>query len=213
MLIIIIRKMAEIKNIIFDLGGVLINLDFNKPVLSFRELGFPHFENMYSQFKVDQLFEKLETGKITEEEFYIVLKKVGINRLTNDDIKNAWNSMLLDFREKSLDFLKELKKDRRLFLLSNTNIIHYDAFNIILEKQTGLKTLDPLFSKAWYSHLIGMRKPNEDIYNFVLNDAGITAGETLFIDDTNPNIVTAKKMGFKTRLLLPGEKIEDLQYD
>src|SRR6187399_1208240 len=127
--------MSQCKNIIFDLGGVLINLDFSKTTEAFRELGFPHFENMYSQFKVDQLFEKLETGKISQKEFYTVLLKIGNVRMVAEEIKNAWNSLLLDFREESLAFLKVLKKDYNIFLLSNTNIIHYDAFNAILKKQ------------------------------------------------------------------------------
>ena len=204
--------MATIKNIIFDLGGVLINLDFNKTTQAFRELGFPHFENMYSQFKVDQLFEKLETGKISQKEFYTVLLKIGNVRLVAEDIKNAWNSLLLDFREDSLAYLDTLKKDYKIFLLSNTNIIHYDAFNEILQKQLGHHSLEGYFTKTYYSHLIGLRKPNNDVFEFVLRDAGITAADTLFIDDTAINVEAAKEMGFRTHLLLPGEKIESLIY-
>jgi HAD superfamily hydrolase (TIGR01509 family) len=204
--------MSQFKNIIFDLGGVLINLDFNKTTEAFRDLGFPHFENMYSEFRVDQLFEKLETGKISPNEFYTVLLKIGNVRMVAEEIKNAWNSLLLDFREESLAFLKVLKKDYNIFLLSNTNIIHYDAFNTILKKQVGLDSLDHYFTKTYYSHQIGLRKPNQDIFDFVLKDAGITASETFFIDDTEANVETAKKMGFKTYLLLPGENIESLKY-
>ena len=205
--------MSQLKNIIFDLGGVLINLDFVKSTDAFRDLGFPHFENMFSQFKSDQLFEKLEQGMIGESAFYSVLLKVGKKGITTEQVKFAWNSMLLDFREKSLSFLKELKKNYSLYLLSNTNAIHLNAFNNILKAQIGEASLDPFFVKAWYSHLIGLRKPNADIFEFVLKDGGINAEETLFIDDTKGNIITAQKLGFKTHLLLPGEKIEELSYD
>lgn len=203
--------MAEIKNIILDLGGVLIDLDFEKSTQNFRELGFPHFEKMYSQFKVDQLFEKLEVGSISEEDFYTVLLKVGNEGSRADDIKFSWNSLLLDFRLSSLEFLASLKKNYRLFLLSNTNSIHFTAFNEILSRQTGFANLEPYFEKTYYSHLLGLRKPNRDIFDFVLKDAGLHAPETLFVDDTRNNIETAGLMGFQTHLLLPGERIEDLE--
>lgn len=204
--------MSVLKNIIFDLGGVLINLDFNKTTRSFQELGFIHFEKMYSQFKVDQLFEKLETGRIDEKEFYTMMLAVGEDKMTADQIRDSWNSLLLDFREESLAFLKELKKKYNLFLLSNTNSIHFDAFNVILKQQTGLPSLDEFFTKSYYSHQVGLRKPNNDIFDFVLKDAGLEASETLFIDDTRENVLAAEKLGFKTHHLLSGEKIERLQY-
>ena len=200
-------------NIIFDLGGVLINLDFDKTTNAFKQLAFPNFENMFSQFKADQLFEKLEKGQINREDFFTVLQKVGRPGISNKQIEFAWNSMLLDFREESLAFLKELAKTSNIYLLSNTNAIHFDAFNQILKEQTGKDSLEPFFKKTYYSHHIGLRKPNNDIFEFVLKNANITAAETLFIDDTSSNIETAHKMGFKTHLLLPGERIENLNYE
>ena len=205
--------MTHLKNIIFDLGGVLINLDFKKSTDAFRELGFPHFENMFSQFKADQLFEKLEKGLISPEDLYTVLHKVGKEGITTEQLQHAWNSMLLDFRVESLAFLNELKKTYNLFLLSNTNAIHLTAFNGILKEQTGLDSLGNFFNRSYYSHLVGLRKPNNDIFEFVLADAGLNINETLFIDDTQDNIETAAKMGFKTHHLLPGEKIENLAYN
>lgn len=205
--------MTHLKNIIFDLGGVLINLDFKKSTDAFRELGFPHFENMFSQFKADQLFEKLEKGLISPEDLYTVLHKVGKEGITTEQLQHAWNSMLLDFRVESLAFLSELKKTYNLFLLSNTNAIHLTAFNGILKEQTGLDSLGNFFNRSYYSHLVGLRKPNNDIFEFVLADAGLNINETLFIDDTQDNIETAAKMGFKTHHLLPGEKIENLAYN
>ncbi|MFT3909667.1 MAG: HAD family phosphatase [Ferruginibacter sp.] len=202
--------MSALKNIIFDLGNVLIDLDFTKPPAAFKELGFPHFELMYSQFKVDQVFEKLEKGILDEKKFYTIMLKVGKEGTTVDQVKTAWNSMLLDFRKESLAHLKKLRSNFNLFLLSNTNSIHFAAVNMILKKQTGLDSLDSFFTKSYYSHLIGFRKPNSDIYQFVSKDAGINPAETLFIDDIEDNIAGAKKMGFKTHHLLPGEKIEEL---
>ena len=191
----------------------MINLDFKKSTDAFRELGFPHFENMFSQFKADQLFEKLEKGLISPEDLYTVLHKVGKEGITTEQLQHAWNSMLLDFRVESLAFLSELKKTYNLFLLSNTNAIHLTAFNGILKEQTGLDSLGNFFNRSYYSHLVGLRKPNNDIFEFVLADAGLNINETLFIDDTQDNIETAAKMGFKTHHLLPGEKIENLAYN
>ena len=204
--------MEKLKNIIFDLGGVLINLDFSKTTSAFLDLGFPHFEKMYSQFKVDQLFERLEKGLISDKDFYMVMLSVGHDALKAGHIRDAWNGLLLDFREESLKFLIKLKKDYNLFLLSNTNSIHLEAVNRILKQQTGYASLDFFFINCYYSHLMGLRKPAGEIYDFVLKDAGLKAAETLFIDDTPANIDAAQKKGFKTHLLLPGQKIEDLVY-
>lgn len=202
--------MSSIKAIIFDLGGVLIDLDFNKTTRAFQDLGFPNFEQMFSQFKADRLFEKLETGLISEDDFYVAMQKVNPGHLTAANIRNAWNSLLLDFRLTSLDYLGTIKKHYPIFLLSNTNIIHYNAFNEKLKAQAGLEILDPLFTKCYYSHDIGLRKPNQNIYEYVLNDAGLEAATTLFIDDTNINIEGARGVGLQTHLLLPGERIENL---
>lgn len=204
--------MPALKNIIFDLGGVLLNIDYQKTKLSFEELGFNNFNEMYSQYSADMLFSDLETGKITNEHFLEYLVKAAEGKITGEQITTAWNAMLLDFRIPSLYFLKELSKKYKLYLLSNTNAIHLAAFNQIFTKATRKTSLDAYFTKAYYSNKVGLRKPNEDIFEFVLKDAGITAAETLFIDDSYNNIETAKKIGFQTHLLKPGEKIENLNY-
>ena len=204
--------MAELKNIIFDLGGVLLNIDYNKTKLSFEELGFNDFDHMYSQYSADMLFSDLETGKISNEHFSDYLVKKAAGKINAAQISTAWNAMLLDFRLDSLAFLEELAKKYTLYLLSNTNSIHLQAFGQIFTKATGKASLNDYFTKAYYSNEVGLRKPNEDIFEFVLQDAGIKAEESLFIDDSWNNIDTAKKMGFKTHLLLAGERIEQLEY-
>ena len=201
-----------IKNIIFDLGGVLLNIDYKKTENAFKELGYSHFEKMYSQFTADELFVKLETGKINIADFLKVLTDSHEQNISPKQVIKAWNSMLLDWRQESLLFLSELAKSYKIFLLSNTNEIHQEAFNRILNTQNGMSSIDHLFTKAWYSHKIHFRKPNADIFEFVLKDAGITAAETLFIDDSANNIEAAKAAGFKTHWLVSGEKIETLNY-
>jgi HAD superfamily hydrolase (TIGR01509 family) len=201
------------KHIIFDLGGVLINLDYNKTTAAFKELGIENFENLFSQFKADELFTKLETGKVSEEHFYQVMSVVCRRGTNQEQIRDAWDAMLLDFREKSLEFLIPLAQKYPLYLLSNTNSIHHTAFNRTLLKQTGKTTLDGYFIKSYYSHLIGKRKPSPETYRFVLEDAGISAGETLFIDDSINNIEAAAALGLKTHQLKAGETIETLDYN
>jgi len=201
---------AAIKNIIFDLGGVLLNIDYERTATAFKKLGFAGFDNMYSQFKADELFAKLETGKISEKDFYTVLKKVGPAELTDEDIMLAWNALLLDFRAKSIAHLPILAKKYRLFLLSNTNIIHLQAFREIFQRQFGHNRFETAFTKAYYSNEIGLRKPDETVYSFVLKDSNLIASETLLVDDTHINITAATQFGLATRLLQPGEMIETL---
>jgi putative hydrolase of the HAD superfamily len=207
------NTMAATKNIIFDLGGVLLDIDYQKTIDAFEKLGVQHFEAMFSQFKADALFEKLETGHISEAEFYASIKKRTEIPLTNEQIEDAWNALILNFRTASLDFLEKLSANYKLYLLSNTNSIHLIFFKNLFTQKTGKPLLDAYFIKAWYSNEIGLRKPNEDIFEFVLQEENLKATETLFIDDTLMNIETAKKMGFKTHHLLPTERIETLQLD
>ncbi len=202
--------MEQIKNIIFDLGGVLLDVDYDKAANAFRQLGFSNFDELYSQYTANDLFEHLETGKITEEGFYAALHKYSDRQFDPQDIQNAWNSMLLEFRTDSLSFLESLKGKYRLFLLSNTNSIHHKAFEQIFREQTGRNSLDDYFEKSYYSHVMGHRKPYPDTYNFVLNDAQLKREHTLFIDDSVNNIEGAAAVGLKTWLLKKDQKIEDL---
>lgn len=203
-------KFAGIKNIIFDLGGVLLNIDYHRTANAFKDLGFEHFDAMYSQFKADQLFEKLEMGQVSETDFLTILQRVAGRPVTAIELIEAWCRMLLDFRTESVDFLPVLATKYRIYLLSNTNSIHMTAFQNIYGQQFGKGFLDGHFTKAYYSHQIGMRKPNEDIYNFVLKDAGLQPVETLFIEDTGINLPPARALGMRTHLLLPEERIEKI---
>jgi epoxide hydrolase-like predicted phosphatase len=203
-------KNANIKAIVFDLGGVLLNVGYEKVSNCFKALEVKNFDQLYSQAHANPLFANLETGKITEEEFCHSLKKYADKTIADDEIVTAWNSILLDFRKTSLDYLKKLKNKYQLFLLSNTNIIHLKAFNKIFEETISKESFNSLFDKAYYSHEIGLRKPDAAAYLFVLNDNNLIAKETLFIDDTLKNIEGAKAVGMPTIFLEKEMKIEDL---
>jgi putative hydrolase of the HAD superfamily len=202
--------MQIIKNIIFDLGNVLLDIDFNRTIEAFEQLGFEDFKSTFSPEKMSTLFEDIETGKISEEEWYAAIKSVSKTPISTNQIKHAWNALLLDFRMESLEYLKKLSLHYPIYLLSNTNSIHLTAFNEILIREGQNHTLDSYFTKAYYSNIIGFRKPYPECYQFVLADAGINAAETLFIDDLPVNITGAKAVGLQTHLLLPNERIENL---
>jgi putative hydrolase of the HAD superfamily len=198
------------ENIIFDLGGVLLNIDYFKTESAFQDLGFGQFKKMYNQYSANPLFEQLETGSVSNEIFYEELIKMSEGTINRHQINQAWNAMLLDFRKQSLAFLKELSKKHQLYLLSNTNAIHHEAFMKIFTTEFGESSFGNYFIKAYYSHVLGLRKPEKNIFEFIMLDANLNPQQTLFIDDSYNNIETAHNLGFRTHLLLPGEQIEDL---
>jgi putative hydrolase of the HAD superfamily len=199
----------NIKNIIFDLGGVLLNLDFEKTFRAFEEMGVPDFQAYFQQSHSNPLFAQLEQGKITPSEFYEAFRLATGLTVPNRDIEVAWNAMLLDFRKGSMEYLISLKGKYRLFLLSNTNQIHLEAFRDIHFRQYGNHNFDDHFEKAWYSHEIGFRKPNVECYLEVLNEKNLHPTETIFIDDTLININGAAAAGLRTLHLLKGQTIEE----
>ena len=202
--------MAAIKNIIFDLGGVLLNIDYHKTANAFKALGANDFDSFYSQAGANELFELLETGNISEDDFYKAMQPHCQPGTTRHQVESAWNAILLDFRLESLQFLSDKKEQYNLFLLSNTNSIHHTAFHKDFTRVTNLTNFDDFFKKSYYSHIIHRRKPYATTYEFVLQDAGIAAHETLFIDDSIVNIEGAKQTAMQLHLLLPGETIEGL---
>ncbi|MFZ4057541.1 MAG: HAD family hydrolase [Ferruginibacter sp.] len=200
------------KNIIFDLGGVLLDIDYQATSTAFTQLGVAEFDALFSQFKSNDLFEKLETGTISDADFYATLQAYCKPGTTIQEMENAWNAMLGTFRMDSLNKLVALSKQYPVYLLSNTNAIHLRAFQQSFTAQTGIKDLNVYFEKAYYSHLIGKRKPYAATYRAVLADAGLQASETLFIDDSENNILGAQEAGLQTHLLLSTERLETLQW-
>ncbi|MGN7784166.1 HAD family hydrolase [Niabella sp. 22666] len=201
-----------IKNILFDFGGVFYDLDFSKTSEAFKALGFTDFDNQFTQYQADTLFQQLETGAISPEVFFSKIQSLLPAPVTHEQIRDAWNALLLGYRSTSLAYLAELKKEYQLFLLSNTNQIHYDYFTAQLLEQTPYPSLESFFTKAYYSQQVGLRKPDIEVFEHILKDAGIKAEETLFIDDSYTNFPNAEKLGMKIYLLKPGMLIEDIDY-
>jgi FMN phosphatase YigB (HAD superfamily) len=202
--------MKKIKNIIFDLGGVFIDIDFKATEKAFVSLGVTNFNDYYTQHTASTLFEDLETGKVSPEEFYERFRKETGIKLTDDQIKDAWNAMLGRFPAERLNWLEEIGFRYKIYLFSNTNIIHYHAFQKIYQECTGKSNFDDYFIKAHYSHDLGLRKPYREAFKKLLLIENLEPDETLFIDDSYKNIEGAKEAGLQTILLLPPKTVLDL---
>jgi putative hydrolase of the HAD superfamily len=187
-----------IKNVIFDLGGVILNIDYHLTAKRFVELGVKNFDELFSQAQQSTLFDDLETGQISPADFRDQLRNIVKLDLTNEQIDDAWNKMLLDLPKERIDILLAAKENYRTFLLSNTNIIHLDAYTEDLQKAHGIENLGKLFEKEYYSHEIELRKPNKEVFEFVLEQNGLEASETLFIDDSIQHIKGANEVGIHT---------------
>ncbi len=189
--------MQEIKNIIFDLGGVIINLDMEATRKAFIELGVQDFDAIYSQANQSGVFDGFDKGKIAPAEFRTELRKHIPHPVSDVEIDAAWDAMLLDVPKEKLDLLTKLKTKYRLFLLSNTNVIHVKNFSAELQRVHGTPDFSPYFERWYYSCNIGMRKPDAEIFEFVLNENKLIAEETLFIDDSIQHIRGAAACGIK----------------
>ncbi|OIP00436.1 MAG: hypothetical protein AUJ98_07785 [Bacteroidetes bacterium CG2_30_33_31] len=181
-----------IKNIIFDLGGVILNIDYNKTSEAFRDLGLIDFDNLYSQSEQSHLFDKFEKGLISENDFRENIRIFSKINLTDFQIDSAWNAMLLDLPAERIQILMTAKKNYRTFLLSNTNIIHLRSYTENLYKKHNIKSLSELFEKEFFSHEIHLRKPDIESFNYLIKSADIDRKETLFIDDSIQHIEGAK---------------------
>jgi glucose-1-phosphatase len=189
---------SQIKNIIFDLGNVIINIDFDLTYQALAKISNKSLNEINQAFIDYEIWDIYEKGKLTNQEFIDLLRnKLEINH-SDQDIINAWNALLLDIPQKRIDKLKELSKKYRLFILSNTSDIHIIDVNRILQESTGVRDLKDLVEKAYYSYEINLRKPSLEIYKYVVEDAKLKISETLFLDDNLDNIIGANEFGLHT---------------
>ncbi|WP_299549810.1 HAD family phosphatase [Seonamhaeicola sp.] len=195
--------MSRIKNIIFDLGGVIMNLNVPETIKEFKRLGIVDIVNDTGHHYTDPIFYDFEIGKVSPIEFIEKLKSLSALTPSSHDIKEAWNAMILDMPKEKIRFLKELKRDYNIFLLSNTNSIHQEKF-IDEVNRTNNMSFNNLFVKAYYSHEIGLRKPGNEAFCFLLRENNLKANETLFIDDSIDNIRSAEAVGIKGSLFKGG---------
>ena len=195
-----------IKNIVFDFGDVFLNLDKEATLNQLRALGVTNFS-----IEMIEVAKQYEIGKISTQQF-VETSKLMFPTISEIEFKNAWNAILKDFPLHRLHFLRKLadSKKYRIFLLSNTNSLHISW----IQKTWGAELYSEFkkcFEKFYLSHEIHLRKPNQDIYKFVLNTNRLVPEETFFIDDTEENTITASTLGIKVWNINPTcEDVVDL---
>ena len=172
----------NVEAIIFDFGGVIINLDYNATIDAFKKLGLDNFDHLYSQATQSNLFDSIETGKISPQHFINSLLRLLPKETTPKQVINAWNAMLLDISIERIELLQELSKRYKIYLLSNTNKIHIDTALQTWNRTTN-KPIEYIFEKVYFSHEVHMRKPHVEIFNLVTTNEGLNPAKTLFIDD------------------------------
>ncbi len=191
----------NIKNIIFDFGRVILNLNEEKTITGLENLLKIDFKDFYNLAVGDADLHKYETGQTSSKDFIKALVKIAPEGTNAEDIIAAWNAMLGDVPFETIELLKELRTKYRIFLLSNTNELHVNAFEANMKKQGIKETLQELFEEVWYSNEIGMRKPHTETYTKLMNSVNIKPEETLFLDDRQENLDGAIKAGLNVQLI------------
>lgn len=203
--------MQNIENIIFDYGNVIFMIDFARAHKAFTDLGVKEVEKVFAHTEQSSLFDDFDMGKVSAAQFRDGIREItGKSKLTDEQINAAWNSLLIGVPAGRHELLLQVKDRYNTFLLSNNNEIHYQSIMDYLKNMYGLEDNSSFFVKDYYSHLLGMRKPNADIFEFVLQAHQLVPEKTLFIDDSPQHLVTAKKLGIQTELLTAPDTLEQL---
>ena len=197
-----------IKTIIFDLGGVIIDLDRDNAVKIFSQLGVPNAEEMFNAYRQNGIFQQLEDGSISRENFYKEFRKLVGKDLPSKKIDTGWLGFVGGVQLSKLDMLENLRRKYSLFLLSNTNPIVMEWACSPLFSDKG-KPLNDYFDKLYLSYKIGCMKPNKAIFEYVIQDSKIKPEETLFIDDGITNCEVAEELGFRS---FTAKNKEDFSY-
>ena len=184
----------NIKNIVFDLGGVLVDLDFKSTINGLQKAGFTNVKEQLQAFDQDGIFKKFELGEISADEFRASIRKNSSVSLTDEEVDSLWNLMLLEIPREKLELILDLRSKYMVYLLSNTNSIHWDyvcknAFNY-----RGFR-MDDYFEETFLSYEMHLAKPDKAIFEKMLQDANLLPEETLFIDDSEANCKAASEVG------------------
>ncbi|MEM9219596.1 MAG: HAD family phosphatase [Cyanobacteria bacterium P01_F01_bin.150] len=208
-------ELADIDAIVFDLGGVIINICYENTIQLFSQLCGFDASQLYTQKSQTDLFDQYEAGHISSEDFRRGLKQI-LERpsVSNEVLDQAWNAMLLDIPRQRVDWLRKVGQTKRIFLLSNTNAIHKLAFDQIFSQTFSpeIAKLDDLFEKAYFSHLIGDRKPHPSVFKLVMDEQSLIPERTLFIDDSLQHVEGAKSVGLHTLHLTNGLTLNDISW-
>lgn len=193
--------MQSLNAIIFDLGRVVVPVDFQATVDAFSRILGRDFSGFYRYKQQTPIFDDLERGRIDPADFLTELRAQMAVDVEDEVLLDAWNAMLTQASRPRLERLSALRPRLRTFILSNTNALHAERIADILRDQVGTDDLTPFFDGVYYSHEIGHRKPDAGAYQAVVDDAALTAGRTLFIDDIEENVMAARDVGLRARHL------------
>jgi putative hydrolase of the HAD superfamily len=203
-------SLEEVDTIIFDLGMVIINLDMEATFNAFKSIFGDDYEHVMKTLNDERFFNAYETGRITTNEFTSTLAIKSKGNANQKDIADAWNAMLLDIPPIRFDILKWAKENYNTYCLSNTNELHIDWINAMLQREFQIDNLDSYFHKVYLSHEMHQRKPDAEIFETLVNNHDLEPSKTIFIDDTAGHLLGANEVGLKTYHLTGKEKIEDL---
>ncbi|HMC98180.1 MAG TPA: HAD family phosphatase [Flavobacteriales bacterium] len=198
----------DIDTLLLDLGGVLIDVDYTASARAFKALGFADFDALYSKAKQDHLFDGFETGALSPGQFRDRIRQLFRPDISDERIDACWNAMLGSIPPARIELIHRLKERFRVLLLSNTNAIHVPAFSEIIRRENGIADFKSLFHGAYYSCEIGLRKPDVEVYRYVLGEHHASAERTLFIDDSLHHVQGARRAGLKAEhLMLENEDV------
>jgi FMN phosphatase YigB (HAD superfamily) len=203
-------SLKNISAIIFDIGNVLIDIDYEVMVGEFKKIAVVDFKEIVTYSHQDQVFDQYEKGKITTAEFRKALRKYLKPEVTDAEIDRTWNAILIHYPIAKFELLKELRKRYKLFALSNINELHAGAIDSYVQREFGVAGMASYFDHAYYSHEMGQRKPEKEIYQMVLDREGLDPSRTLFIDDKLENTDAAAALGIQVYHLRDRDTLLDL---
>ncbi|MBC8488463.1 MAG: HAD family phosphatase [Bacteroidetes bacterium] len=202
-------QVKNIKNIIFDFGGVIINIDHQKVENAFISLGVDNFDELFNKVSQTELFQKLEKGLISPREFRNTIRDISGINVTDEILDFTWNQIIGDYPTGRIKLLKKIGNRYKLFILSNTNKIHYDYYITQFRKEFGFE-FQSLFDNTYWSFKIGKRKPDIDSFQYVISKNQLMPEETLFVDDSFQNILAARQLNLIAYFLKPDTDITDM---
>jgi len=200
---------AEIKNIIFDLGGVLLNIEPGLTGKVLTEMGAPDMESLHARLMERKLYQRFDSGICSSDVFRQEIREVSGLPLTDVQIDEAWNALLLDFPAPRVELLHQLHPQYNLYLLSNTNPIHFESYTRTFREVHGEEMPD-LFDRLFLSYELGAHKPDPEIYQKTIAQGNLLPQETLFIDDSLANVQAATRAGLIGFHLSPGLEVTAL---
>lgn len=184
--------------IIFDIGNVLVDIDYDVMVAEFEKIAKYDFREIIGYTHQDSFFDLFEKGKISTSDFRKTLRQHLRDDVTDDEIDRTWNSILIHYPKEKFELLKRLRRKYKLYALSNINELHIEAIDKHVKPNFSAPDMRSYFDHAYYSHEMGHRKPEKEIYQVMIDHARLDPAHTLFIDDKAENIDAAAALGIQT---------------